>query len=79
VIVLFLSAISSCEKSLIADKTTNGITLSEKTVMQPVEISQGPVFNKPHVNEDIPPLLSPIPGLSESTSKGKVKEKIENE
>ena len=49
VIILFLSAISACEKSLIADKITNEITLPEKTVTQSMEINQAPVLIKPKI------------------------------
>jgi TonB family protein len=64
VIILFLSAISACEKSLIADKITNEITLPEKTVTQSMEINQAPVFNKPQIKEVVspPPPPPPVPG-----------------
>ena len=79
VIVLFLTAISACEKSLNINKSTDEISLPESPVIQTIDISKAPVYNKPEITEtDSPPPPPPPPPAAELSKVTHAETMVEN-
>jgi TonB family protein len=66
VAILFLMAISACEKSISLGKTFSEAILPETPVNQIIDINQGPVYREPNVNELLPPPPPPPPPADKS-------------
>ena len=83
VIVLFIAAISACEKSINPDKSTDvKISLPESPVNQIIEVDKGIAYKNPEIAVTVtpppPPPPPPVIEQSKTTSTEKLDENIPN-
>lgn len=79
VTVLFLLAISSCEKNIKLSRLTEEITLPESSANQPVEIARKQAYSEVKKPEMPPPPPPPVPGkiLEKESSNAAIVESID--
>ena len=72
VIALFLLVISACEKSILVSGSTVDKQNQDAQTVQPLDISQGPVYNKPKTVEFAPPPPPPPPPVQQATGRTEI-------